>query len=267
MTTLTEVNRCAKRPVDVWTNYLYYPLSIRLVWLVQRWPRITPNTLTLASLGLCVIGCLGLASNTPNYFLAGLLLVEAAYVVDCADGQLARLRQQYSAIGGWLDQVADRVKEGAIYLSLADGWMRQHPNSDAWLWAMVALFSLYLLEYLGQIPMFRNPGSKEPLVPTGQPGDVPFDGHARPHPDAVARPVDLWTRAQRLRRYLPFSAYNIGEQYFALLVFGALGAVHPFLCFSAVFGLAMCVYRPIITAIKFQRARNLPTAEAGGERE
>ncbi|WP_245632770.1 CDP-alcohol phosphatidyltransferase family protein [Alicyclobacillus kakegawensis] len=252
MPTLAEIDRCAKRPVDVWTLSLYYPLSQRLVWVVARWPRITPNTLTLASLAICLAGCAGLAAGRPDRFFAGLALVQASYVMDCADGQLARLRRQFSPIGGWLDQVADRMKEFAIYLGLADGWMRQHPQSDAWAFAMAALFSLYLLEYLGQIAMFRQPGSKDPLPAPGSLTPAPA---MQRHGASATKPGRIdWQRLVRWRRFVPFCAYNIGEQYFALLVFGAFGAVHAFLCFSATLGLAMCVYRPLVAAVKFHRA-------------
>ncbi|MCL6627371.1 MAG: CDP-alcohol phosphatidyltransferase family protein [Alicyclobacillus shizuokensis] len=220
--------------------------------MVARWPRITPNTLTLASLAVCLAGCLGLTAGRPDQFFTGLALVQASYVMDCADGQLARLRRQFSPIGGWLDQVADRTKEFAIYLGLVDGWMRQHPQSDAWVFAMAALFSLYLLEYLSQITMFRQPGSKEPLAAPVSPTPAPA---VQRHDASATKPGRIdWQRLVRWRRFIPFYAYNIGEQYFALLVFGAFGAVHAFLCFSATLGLAMCVYRPLVAAVKFHRA-------------
>jgi archaetidylinositol phosphate synthase len=273
MSELARIDACAKRPIDIWTNYLYYPLSIRLVYMVRHWRWVTPNTLTLFALALCLLGCVGFASGERATLWWGLLAVQLSYVLDCADGQLARYRQQFSSIGGWLDQVADRVKEFAIYFSLADGYTHYHPGSDAWMWAMTSLFALYLLEYCGQIVMFRKPSSKEAL---------PTVAHSRVHSDTDVSVGESssaqrdsarreWTsadsgwfmRLRRWRTYIPFRAFIIGEQYFALLVFLLLDAVHAFLIFTALLGLAMCVYRPAVEYFKFRHVSTLKVPEEG----
>ncbi|MFD0740816.1 CDP-alcohol phosphatidyltransferase family protein [Phytohabitans flavus] len=49
-------------------------------------------------------------------------------MLDRVDGQLARYTRRFSPFGGWLDTMADRVKEAAVYAGLAagaqgDGWV------------------------------------------------------------------------------------------------------------------------------------------------
>ncbi|WP_206885229.1 CDP-alcohol phosphatidyltransferase family protein [Alicyclobacillus mali (ex Roth et al. 2021)] len=233
MSELKRIDSCAKRPIDIWTNYIFYPLSIRLVYLLRN-TAVTPNQITLFSLFLCLLGCAGFSTGIRGDVIIGLVLIEISYVFDCADGQLARYRQQFSAIGGWLDQVADRIKEFAIYFSLAYGYTRWHPNqTGVWAWAMVSLFALYLLEYYGQIrfkPREVAPASSE----AGQ-GDSTF------------------RRAQRWRSFIPFRGFIIGEQYFALLVFVAFNAIAAFFHFVAILGLVMCAYRPAVQLYKWSR--------------
>ncbi|AEJ43454.1 CDP-alcohol phosphatidyltransferase family protein [Alicyclobacillus acidocaldarius] len=233
MSELQRIDACAKRPIDIWTNYLFYPLSIRLVYLLRNTP-VTPNQITLFSLFLCLLGCVGFSTGIRGDVIAGLVLVEISYVFDCADGQLARYRQQFSAIGGWLDQVADRIKEFAIYFSLAYGYTRWHPSATAlWAWAMTALFALYLLEYYGQIRF--------------KPRETPSAGAD------TALGESRFRRAQRWRSLIPFRGFIIGEQYFALLVFVAFNAIAAFFHFVAVLGLVMCVYRPAVQLYKWSR--------------
>jgi phosphatidylglycerophosphate synthase len=239
MSELQKIDACAKRPIDVWTNYLYYPLSIRLVYAIRN-TSITPNGLTLASLALALVGCALFAQGERACVWAGLLLVQLSYVVDCADGQLARYKQLFSPLGGWLDQTADRVKEFAVYFSLAYGYSRTHPGpTDIWLWAMVALFALYMLEYLGQIDLLRRLTDATPST-----GPVPED-------DAGA--ADAFSRLRQIRAYIPFRSFIIGEQYFTMLVFLIFDAVHALFVFVSVLGLLMVFYRIAVSLYKYRR--------------
>ncbi|MCL6517143.1 CDP-alcohol phosphatidyltransferase family protein [Alicyclobacillus sp.] len=242
-TEFQKINACAKRPVDIWTNYLYYPFSLRLVYLIRN-TRITPNMLTLGSLALALLGCLYYARGDRAALTLGLVLSQMSYVIDCADGQLARYRKQYSPIGGWLDQIADRIKEFALYFSLAWGYTRVHPSAQhVWRWAMVALFALFLLEYLSQTEMFRVNGLPRRYNENG----VPIED--TPQADAG----DRFEQARRLRALIPFKAFTIGEQYFAQLVFIAFGWVYSFFVFVSILGLLMAVYRPLVEYVKHRR--------------
>lgn len=262
-----KIYHCAKRPIDIWTNYLYYTISLRIVYLVRNRRAVTPNSITLFSLLLALIGCAFYAGGSRSDVVTGLVLVQVSYVFDCADGQLARYRKQYSPIGGWLDQIADRVKEFAVYFSLAYGYSRFHRGQPTiWMWAMVALFALYVLEYYGQVPMFKSPASSST---GGAPATQPPANAVRSSTDGTAQnagtaqsdeaspaaePDDSFTRLQRWRSFIPFRGFIIGEQYFAMLVFIAFGAIYPFFVFVAMVGLLMCVYRPVIQWLKHRRS-------------
>src|SRR5690242_16690219 len=53
--------------------------------------------------------------------VAGAVLLYLGFVLDCVDGQLARYTRRFGAFGGWLDTMADRAKEYAVYAGLAAG--------------------------------------------------------------------------------------------------------------------------------------------------
>jgi CDP-alcohol phosphatidyltransferase len=274
MSEFQKINECAKRPTDIWTNYLYYPFSLRLVYIIRN-TRITPNALTLTALCLVLIGCAFYATGARAETVLGLILIQISYVFDCADGQLARYRKQYSPIGGWLDQTADRIKEFVLYFSLAYGYTRFHPgNTRIWMWAMTALFVLYLLEYFEQIDMIRVKGIAPKLLTAN---GVPLNaeeaekmrreaqGEAGNSPDASApgagaQDADTFRRIQRMRSFIPFRGFIIGEQYVAMLVFIAFGAIYPFFVFVTIISLLMTIYRPVINFVKYRRQ----VAVAGG---
>jgi phosphatidylglycerophosphate synthase len=53
--------------------------------------------------------------------IGGAILLYLGFVLDCVDGQLARYTRTFGAFGGWLDTMADRAKEYAVYAGLAAG--------------------------------------------------------------------------------------------------------------------------------------------------
>ena len=250
MTEYQKIYHCAKRPVDIWTNYLYYNFSMRFVWLIRK-TNITPNQLTVLSLVVAAIGCFLFALGTRPMVITGLILVQISYIFDCADGQLARYKQQFSALGGWLDQMADRIKEFLVYFSLAYGYTRYHSGASIWAFAMTGLFSLYLLEYYGQIMKTYRPKMKEVYQPKQAALDD-NDSAAIIEPDIVQQ-GSTFTTLRKMRRMVPFHGFHIGEQYAAMLIFVAFNAIYPFFVFVACLGILMDIYRPLVDFMKLRR--------------
>ncbi len=65
------------------------------------------------------------------------MLLLGSFVLDCADGQLARYSLRYSTLGAWLDATFDRAKEYAFYAGLALGAART--GDDVWALALGAI--------------------------------------------------------------------------------------------------------------------------------
>jgi archaetidylinositol phosphate synthase len=264
MTEYEKIYHSAKRPVDLWTNYLYYNFSMRFVWLIRK-TAITPNQLTVLSLIVAAIGCFGFALGTRPMVILGLILVQISYVFDCADGQLARYKQQFSALGGWLDQMADRIKEFLVYFSLAYGYTRFHAGASIWAFAMTGLFSLYLLEYYGQIMKTYRPKIVQAyqtaqgktsdaieIVHRAKP-DLESDTSASSNDVTAVHQGNTFTTLRQIRRMIPFHGFHIGEQYAAMLIFVSCDAIYPFFVFVACLGILMDIYRPIVDFMKIRR--------------
>ncbi len=118
------------------TTHLVSPYSRYLArWCARR--GLTPNQVTTASLltALVAAGCAATGTR-PGYVAAAVLLL-ASFVLDCADGQLARYALRYSTLGAWLDATFDRAKEYAFYAGLALGAARN--GDDVWALALAAM--------------------------------------------------------------------------------------------------------------------------------
>ncbi len=83
-------------------------LSLPVSWLLAR-TRIHPNHVTLIALACALAGALVIAQGGYRAGVAGMLLVELGSIIDGIDGELARLRFQFSRSGQWLDTVVDDV--------------------------------------------------------------------------------------------------------------------------------------------------------------
>ncbi|MFF2025358.1 DUF5941 domain-containing protein [Streptomyces sp. NPDC058171] len=118
------------------TTYAISPYSRYLArWCARR--GLTPNQVTTASLITALIAAGCAATGTRGGFVAAGALLLFSFVLDCADGQLARYSLQYSTLGAWLDATFDRAKEYAYYAGLALGAARG--GDDVWALALGAM--------------------------------------------------------------------------------------------------------------------------------
>jgi phosphatidylglycerophosphate synthase len=132
-----RLDAAVKSDDGFFTTFLVSPYSRYLArWAARR--GFTPNQVTVASMALGVAAAAAFAAGTRGWAIVGAVLLQAAFTLDCVDGQLARYLAQYSAAGAWLDSVFDRGKEYVVLAGLAYGGTRVGQDG-AWLLAAVAL--------------------------------------------------------------------------------------------------------------------------------
>jgi phosphatidylglycerophosphate synthase len=109
-----------KEKDDFFTTYAVSSWSPLVTKAAARL-RLTPTGVTGLSVLFAVAAALCFwQASRPAMVLGGVLLY-LGFVLDCVDGQLARYTRVFSAFGGWLDTMADRAKEYAVYAGLAAG--------------------------------------------------------------------------------------------------------------------------------------------------
>jgi len=115
--------------------YLLRPIAGIIVWALYDTP-ITPNQVTLASIVSGIVAALFYLQGTAGAFIAAGLLISLKDVLDSADGQLARARQQQSRTGRFLDSIGDFIANAAVFGSI--GWTLYQLTNE-WLMLLMAL--------------------------------------------------------------------------------------------------------------------------------
>ncbi|MEZ4227557.1 MAG: CDP-alcohol phosphatidyltransferase family protein [Polyangiaceae bacterium] len=111
MSSVAEIYQRTKKVPDLaWNRFVCRPLAAVVVKLLEATP-VTPNQVTLGAFGVACVASVVLVL-WPGYWglLAGVVIYEASYVLDCADGMLARLRGVASKQGHLLDFLMDEIK-------------------------------------------------------------------------------------------------------------------------------------------------------------
>ena len=82
---------------------------------------VTPDVMTVVSVGIGLIGASFFLSSSPVYQLAGALLFLTHSILDGCDGELARLKFMESPHGAILDFWGDNVVHVGVFASMAVG--------------------------------------------------------------------------------------------------------------------------------------------------
>ena len=141
---LNRLYRDSLKPSDsMFNQYLARPLATPLV-LVFRRLGFSPNQVTVLSLIPIIAGAfvwLTIPSNSSLWI--GIIAVEFAYLMDCADGQLARITESTSPAGAALDFMMDEVKAFIVVGALGARWALVSPDeSSPWLVTVGVLITL-----------------------------------------------------------------------------------------------------------------------------
>jgi len=199
---------------------LYRRISRRLTARLLPTP-ITPNAVTVAGIAAGMAGGLLLGLPGAGTTLAAILLLLASSVLDCCDGELARLRFAESRLGHWLDVTGDTVVHLALLAGIAlrlagSGEMPSLPAMVGLATGIVGAFAAITLSEQSEARRRRVPGWENRVL----------DGVLSPLStrDWYVFPVAL-AAAQRLAWLVPAAA--VGAHVFwvtaALLLWRALG--------------------------------------------
>jgi len=109
-----------KEKDDFFTTYAVSNWSPLVTKLCAR-AGLTPSGVTALSVLFAVAAALAFWQASRPAMVIGAVLLYLGFVLDCVDGQLARYTRRFGAFGGWLDTMADRAKEYAVYAGLAAG--------------------------------------------------------------------------------------------------------------------------------------------------
>ncbi|MEK6565818.1 MAG: CDP-alcohol phosphatidyltransferase family protein, partial [Bacteroidota bacterium] len=124
-------------------TYLLRPIAGLIVKLLYSTP-ITPNQVTVASIVSGLLAGLFYLGGNPVSVAAAGLLVTLKDILDSADGQLARAKNQYTRIGRFLDSIGDFVVDLAVFAAI--GWTLYRSSRDITMlvWAFLGFIGITL---------------------------------------------------------------------------------------------------------------------------
>jgi len=140
---IARVYRASRKDRDIfWNVYVARPVAAVVVVLLRPTP-LTPNQVTFLGL-LVFLGAAAVLALWQGW--TGLLVaagvLEASYLLDCADGQLARLKGMTSKVGAYLDFLIDEIK---ALLLVAACSLRLWLRDDDVRWLLAGLGGLVLV--------------------------------------------------------------------------------------------------------------------------
>ena len=104
---------------------------------------LTPNIMSLMGLALALVSAFtyAVAQGQPLWILLATILFLASGFCDALDGVIARIYQQTSVFGGFLDSLLDRYADAAVYAGVIIGELCDP------LWGLAALAGSTLVSY------------------------------------------------------------------------------------------------------------------------
>jgi phosphatidylglycerophosphate synthase len=160
-----------KRDINWFTEWIARPPGAVVVYALRN-TRVTPNQITFAS-AVVAAGACAMFALLPGHgwLVAAALVFELSFVLDCADGMLARLRKIASPVGHLLDFLMDELKAMLLFACVSVRLWRETGDERLLLVGMFAGFAL--ASGLSLTSFMRRPeyGAKPPTE-DGQPAEV-----------------------------------------------------------------------------------------------
>jgi phosphatidylglycerophosphate synthase len=119
-------------------TYALRPIAGFIVWALYG-TSVTPNQVTIVSIITGLVAACFYLKATPEAFAIAGLFVTLKDLLDSADGQLARAKQQYSRVGRFLDSIGDFIVDVAVFSAI--GWTLYQASGNLWM-AVLSLFGL-----------------------------------------------------------------------------------------------------------------------------
>lgn len=175
---IADAYRRSRKPNDIlWNTYVARPMAAALLVPLQR-TRITPNQVTFASLLVFAAAvAILITQNGHRGLWLAVIVIELSYVLDCVDGQLARMRGTSTTVGAHLDFLMDEIK---AFLLVAGAGVRLWRDTGGVSWLLEGLAGLVAVATAISLTTFvRRPEYLGPARAAASAGDY-GDGFVAP---------------------------------------------------------------------------------------
>ena len=161
-----------------WASFGVLPLANRLVVLACNYTELTPNQITAVSSIFRLVSALCFLTGSRWGVIAGAISYYLAYVIDCVDGPVARLKGKTSYFGRYFDHLSDLF--GDILILGALGFGQGLFATPMLLWMILMHVAESYISYFANFALDAN--RSEESTPSDFPKEGPlpwFQGYRR----------------------------------------------------------------------------------------
>jgi phosphatidylglycerophosphate synthase len=146
---ISDVKPFQKPQDSIFSTLINRKFSRIFSYFIVKYTKIGPTFVNFLSLFVSLAGCAMFLH--PNYWVrfAGIFVLQIGFTFDCADGEVARMRNVANAFGAWIDSVMDRFKEFAMLGAMTWFWYDQ-VQTEVWVLVVgfLAIIGLEMVSYL-----------------------------------------------------------------------------------------------------------------------
>lgn len=123
MITPADIRAQCQKPREIEETYAWYVtrrISPYVTWFFLQLG-IKPNTVTIFTLLFGIGSGILLAVGSRGFSLLGVCALQIMYILDCADGEIARVTCRFSAEGEYLDKISHYLIDIAVVIGFTLG--------------------------------------------------------------------------------------------------------------------------------------------------
>jgi phosphatidylglycerophosphate synthase len=149
---IRRMNKSFEGPVDALINWRFSMRITRV--LARRSLAVTPNHVTIVAILVGLAASLVASRAGYAMFAAAGVMLEVNSILDSCDGELARLRYQYSKLGQWLDNLSDDIVDNLFLVAVGAGL------GGVWQWlGLAAAGGRILVSLTTYVDVYRRTGT------------------------------------------------------------------------------------------------------------
>ena len=126
-------------------KYFNRPIGRPLSRLLIRTP-ITPNTISITAIIIGIVSAFSFAFGTYKSMIVGALLLQLSAIIDCIDGDVARVVFKETPVGKWIDFAGDQIVHVGVFAGIALGVAKSSRGPEV-LWLGVSAVVGALLSF------------------------------------------------------------------------------------------------------------------------
>jgi phosphatidylglycerophosphate synthase len=145
--------KAVKKMGGMWEQIVMGPPSVRIVWFLANFTRLTPNQVTVISF---LVGVLSALAFYLNSYILGAILYELSFMIDTSDGKLSRLLGKSTKTGVVFDGMLDTLRLFIVSLALSFSYYNLTNNYMVFVYMFTAVFLIMFFAFTGLFIMYRS---------------------------------------------------------------------------------------------------------------